>query len=183
MRARNALVSFRLEKETLYEHPLGFPAFLNSTIVIRILDYLSPLLHRRRVVSSRFDFPPPITLIARVPRTARSIETRVDLTIDKCTRNEKTNFWCLKRVRGKFLPFLFPLYTFICALGIFFFESFFFNLINDIARRFFFFLNHPVYKHIMKRERVFQMCIQACCSLTYRFTHQHSSAYLASSVS
>lgn len=49
---------------------------LNSTIVIRILDYLSPLLQRRRVVSSRFDFPPPITLIARVPRTARSIETR-----------------------------------------------------------------------------------------------------------
>lgn len=70
-------------------------------------------------------------------------------------------------------------------LGIFSFEFFFFFLINDVVRRFFFFffLNHPVYKHIMKRERVFQMCIQACCSLTYRFTHQHSSAYLASSVS
>lgn len=169
MRARNASFSFRLEKETLHEHPPGFRAFFS----IRRSWFVSWIIYRHccntasHVVSPRF---PSITLIARVPRIARSVGTRIDLTIDK--RIEKTSrneTWCLKRV----------------FLGIFSFFFFFFNLINDVVRRFFFFffLNHPVYKHIMKRERVFQMCIQACCSLTYRFTHQHSSAYLASSVS
>ena len=174
MRARNASFSFRLEKETLHEHPPGFRAFF----WIRRSWFVSWIIYRHccntasHVVSPRF---PSITLIARVPRIARSVGTRIDLTIDK--RIEKTSrneTWCLKRVFWEFF-----------LSNSFFFS---FNLINDVVRRFFsffffFFLNHPVYKHIMKRELVFQMCIQACCSLTYRFTHQHSSAYLASSVS
>lgn len=162
MRTRNALVSFRLEKETsihsVFEH-----FWIRDSYP---LDYLQHGQAYR--FSSVWVFPPSITLIARVPWIAASEhETGIDLTMDKQESFSKLDVW--NGLEENFFLF-FPLLS--TRLGIFFSNSFFF-----------FFLNHPVYKHIMKRERVFQMCIQACCSLTYRFTHQHSSAYLASSVS